>query len=149
MERNLRERANSRNAITTFTELSHPPLFGSPWSMLGNMAKMEKGRAKAKAKPNIPNAGPRYCPIEAACTRSVPMMGPVHENETSTNVNAMKKRLTKPVVESLLLSILLVHLEGRTNSNAPKKDTAKSTNRAKKIRLKTALVASSFSLLPP
>ena len=53
----------------------------------------------------------------------------------------MKKILSKPVVASALASILLVHDEGRTSSNAPKKEHAKSTSSRKKRILNSAFVA--------
>ena len=104
--------------------------------MLGKMAKRLKGMESANAKPNIPTAGPTAVPIEAACTKSVPMIGPVQEKETSTNVKDMKKMLNTPVVESALLSNLLVHEAGKTNSKAPRKETANNTNSKKKMMLK-------------
>ena len=116
---------------------------------MGNIAKRLKGIDNAKAKPNIPTAGPTAVPIVAACTSSVPIIGPVHEKDTSTKVNDMKKMLITPVVESALLSNLLVHEAGNTSSNAPKKETANKTKRAKKMMLKTAFVERSFSALAP
>ena len=105
--------------------------------------------ASANAKPNIPMAGAMMLPVVAVSTNSVPIMGPVHEKDTSANVNAMKNILSRPVVASARASILLVHDAGNTSSKAPKNDMAKNTNRAKKIRLKTALVDKSFSALAP
>src|SRR5574344_1419525 len=77
------------------------------------------------------------------------MIGPVHEKETNASVKAMKKRLIRPEVLSTLLSILLVHDAGSTSSNAPRKDMAKTSSNAKKIRLNTALVAILLSALAP
>ena len=71
-ERNLRAKASSRNARTTFTELSQPPERGNDCSIEGKMANTAKGMARAKANPNIPIAGPMATPIEAACTSNVP-----------------------------------------------------------------------------
>ena len=118
-------------------------------SMLGKTANSAKGMASASAKPNIPMAGPTVLPCDAASTSSVPMIGPVHENDTSTNVKAIKKMLRMPDVVSALLSMRFVHDEGSTNSNAPKNDTANSTNNAKKMMLNTAFVDKSFSALAP
>ena len=55
----MRARASSRKPSTTLTVLSQPPLLGMDLSMVGNMAKMVKGNARANAKPNIPTAGAR------------------------------------------------------------------------------------------
>ncbi|GHT56814.1 hypothetical protein AGMMS49982_23850 [Bacteroidia bacterium] len=117
--------------------------------MDGKIANSANGIANAKPKPNIPTAGPAKLPMLAASTSKPPMIGPVHENDTSTSVNAIKKMLKMPVVVSALLSILLDHEAGKVSSNAPKNDTANSTSSAKKIRLNTALVDKSFSALAP
>ena len=117
--------------------------------MLGKMAKRLNGIESAKANPNIPIAGPTAVPIVAAWTRSVPIIGPVQEKETNTRVNDMKKILMIPVVASALLSNLLVHEAGKTSSNAPKKETAKMTNKRKKMMLKMAFVDRSFKALAP
>ena len=118
-------------------------------SIFGKMANNAKGMASASAKPNIPTAGPIVLPCDAASTSSVPMIGPVHENDTSASVKAMKKMLRMPDVESALLSMRFVHEAGSTSSNAPKNDTANSTSSAKKRMLNTAFVDKSFSALAP
>ena len=69
------------------------------------------------------------------------MIGPVHEKLTRQRVNAMKKMLSRPVVESAFSSSLLVQLAGSCISNAPKNESAKITSRRKKMMLNTALVA--------
>ena len=61
----------------------------------------------------------------------------------------MKKMLNTPVVESALLSNLLVQEAGNTNSKAPRKETANNTNSKKKMMLKIALVDKSFKALAP
>lgn len=134
---------------TTLTEFIQPPDLGISFSKDGKKAKMEKGRARPRAKPPMPTAGPTMEPLEAASTRSVPIMGPVHEKETRTRVNAMKKMLSTPEVDSALPSAALLHLEGNLMSKAPKNEMAKRTRRAKNIRLNTALVAISLSLPAP
>ena len=148
-ERNFNAKANSKKPKTTFTEFNHPPDFGMLCNMFGKMAKRLNGIDKAKAKPNIPIAGPTAAPIVAACTNSVPMIGPVQENDTSTNVNAMKKMLMIPVVESAFVSSLFVHEAGNTNSNAPKKETANKTSKRKNMILNIAFVDKSFNALAP
>lgn len=88
-------------------------------------------------------------PIEAACTSNVPMIGPVQENETKAKVKAMKKILNNPLVESALLSSLVVQDAGSVSSKAPKKEMANTTKRAKNRILNTALVAKLFNALAP
>ena len=113
------------------------------------MAKRLNGMDNANANPNIPIAGPIAVPIEAACTNKVPIIGPVQENDTKTSVNDMKKMLSTPVVESALLSNLLVQEAGSTSSNAPRKEIANTTNSKKNRMLKIALVERSFKALAP
>ena len=105
--------------------------------------------ARASANPNIPMAGAMMLPVVAVSTNRVPIMGPVQENDTNAKVNAIKNMLSIPVVVSALASILLVHDAGSTNSKAPKNEIAKNTNKAKNIKLNTALVDKSFSALAP
>ena len=113
------------------------------------MAKRLNGMDRAKANPNIPIAGPTAVPIEAACTNRVPIIGPVQEKDTNTNVNDIKKILMMPVVESAFVSNLLVQEEGNTISKAPKNEMANTTNNKKKMILKIAFVERSFSALAP
>ena len=150
MERNFRARASSIKAKTTFTEFIHPPLFGIDCRRLGKIAKSVKGRASARANPSIPTAGASIPEEEvAACTKSVPIIGPVHEKETSASVKAIKKILMKPEAESALASIFAVHEAGSTNSKAPKNEIAKKTSSRKKATLNIALVARLFSASDP
>ena len=97
----------------------------------------------------MPMAGASLEPAVAACTKSVPIIGPVQEKDTKASVKAIKKILSKPVVESALLSSLLVQDDGNTSSNAPKKEIAKTTNSRKNMMLKTAFVAKLFRELTP
>ena len=84
-------RASSRKPSTTLTVFIQPPLFGIDLSIVGNMAKSEKGRARAMANPAMPTAGEMKLLVAAASTSSVPMIGPVQLNETRQSVKAMKK----------------------------------------------------------
>ncbi len=113
------------------------------------MANSVNGMARARANAPIPRAGPLISPFDAASTSRVPISGPVHENDTSTSVNAIRNILIIPVVRSALLSTLLLHFAGSFMSNAPKNEMANTTRIAKNIRLNTALVARSLSLLAP
>src|SRR5690554_1823902 len=148
-DKNLRATANTIKPSATFTELSQLPDLGRVFNQEGKMAKRVNGIANANANPNMPMAGARRFPCVAASTSNHPMMGPVHEKETKARVKAMKKRLIKPVVLSTLLSILLVHEAGRTISNAPMKEKAKTMSSAKNMRLNTGLVAMLLSALAP
>ena len=125
------------------------PERGALFSQLGNMAKSVKGRAKARAKANMPMVGPTQLPLVAASTNSRPTMGAVQEKLTSTRVKAMRKMESRPVVLEALLSTLLPHEEGSVSSNHPKKLTAKTTSSRKKNTLNTALVASELSVSGP
>src|SRR5574344_2323814 len=97
-DRNFRAKANSKNPKTTLTALSQPPDLGMAFSHDGNRAKMLNGKAKAKANPNIPIVGASIEFFVETSTSKVPMMGPVHEKETTTKVNAMSKMLKIPDV---------------------------------------------------
>ncbi len=134
---------------TTLTVFIHPPERGALWSSDGNIANRQKGIASASEKPNMPTAGPSLSPVLAASTSSVPMMGPVHEKLTRVRVNAMKNMLSRPVVRSAELSILLAHEAGSFMSNAPKNDIANTTSSRKKMMLQVALVESALSELAP
>ena len=57
-----------------------------------------------------------------------------------TRVNAMSTMLKKPEAERARESMRVDQEAGRVISNKPKKDKAKTTNRTKKKRLRTALV---------
>ena len=145
-ERNLSAKANSMNPSVTLMIFIQEPDLGACLSQEGNSANNVKGRASAKAKPNMPMAGPIQLPEVAVCTNKKPTIGAVQEKDTNTRVNAIRKIDSRPVVEEALLSILFPQDSGNRSSNHPKKDNANTTKRRKKKILKTALVANSFSL---
>ena len=147
-ERNLSESASSRKARTTLNEVIQSPDLGACFIHSGNMAKSENGRARAMAKPSIPTAGASK-DLPAASTSSVPMMGPVQENETMTSVKAMSNMLRKPPVERALLSSAVDHESGSVISNRPKNDKAKTTSSRKKKIFTIALVLRSLSAEAP
>ena len=119
---------------TTFTEFNQPPLLGIFLSIDGNHAKSVNGSAKAVANAAIVMIGIHKPPfIDSMIT--VPTIGPVHENDTSTRVIAMKKIPIKPPF-SAPASLLLTKLEGKVISKAPKNDAAKIMKIAKKMRTK-------------
>ena len=84
----------------------------------------------------------------AARTNKLPIIGPVHEKETTTKVSAIKKMPIKFPV-SALLSALFDHDAGRAISKAPKNEMPKIKNTAKKIRLAIQLVAKLFNAAGP
>ncbi|OQB30175.1 MAG: hypothetical protein BWY08_01329 [Bacteroidetes bacterium ADurb.Bin174] len=129
--------------------MSQPPDFGSDFNHDGNIANKVKGTASATAKPSIPTAGASIEPDVDTSTSKVPIMGPVHENETSTSVKAINKILMKPAVESALASSFVDHEAGSVISKAPKNDMAKTTSNAKNNKLNTALVDILLSALAP
>ena len=76
---------------TTFRVVIQEPDFGADFSQAGNMAKRVNGRARARAKPNMPTAGASQLPVVVVSTSSMPTMGAVQEKETRTSVKAIKK----------------------------------------------------------
>src|SRR5205085_2092431 len=92
---NLKAKAISIKPSTTFTLLSQPPDFGKVFNRPGKNAKTVNGIANDKEKPNMPMMGLINAP-PADDTRMLPTIGPVHENETSTKVNAIKKTPNSP-----------------------------------------------------
>ena len=125
-----------------------PPDLGNFFNTDGNIANSENGNANAIAKPNIPIAGARS-DLPAASTSRVPMIGPVQEKDTITNVNAISNMLRKPVVLLDLLLSAVDHELGKVISNAPKNDAANSTKIKKKMIFTTALVLSAFNADAP
>ena len=113
------------------------------------MAKSENGRAKARAKPNIPTVGATQSPLVAASTSSRPIIGAVQEKLTRQRVKAIRAMERSPVVVEAFVSTALPHDEGSCNSNHPKKLKAKTTSRRKKKILNGALVANSLRRCGP
>src|SRR5690606_30193263 len=95
LDKNLNAKANSRNPNDTFTVFIQPPERGKVLSQPGNIANSIKGKANASEKPNIPISGAKP-PFDAASTKIVPTIGPVHENDTTARANAIKKIPTIP-----------------------------------------------------
>ena len=121
------------------------PDFGACFSQVGNKAKSVKGKASAKAKPNIPRAGPRMLPCVLTSTNRKPMIGPVQEKLTNVSVKAIRKMESRPLVLPAFESTALLHFDGKRISNHPKKLSAKTTSNRKKKILNTALVAKALS----
>ena len=148
VDKNFNAKASSKKPSVTLTVFNQPPDEGRELSQPGKAANKVNGIAKAKAKPNIPTAGPNRDPPEAALTKSEPMIGPVQEKLTKLKVNAMKKIPSIPPLFEAS-SALFTQLEGKVISNAPKKLAAKTTNKAKKARLNHGFVAILFRLSAP
>ena len=127
----------------------HEPDLGADLRSEGNIAKSVNGRARARAKPNIPTAGPIQLPDVTVSTSSRPMMGAVHEKDTRARVKAMRKMDISPVALEALVSTELAHPSGSFISNHPKKDRAKTTSNRKRKMLNMEFVESSLSLLGP
>jgi len=89
-KRNFNPKAKMINPRTTFTEFNQPPDFGSFPIHDGNKASKVNGKANANENPNIPTAGMMILPVDAS-TNIPPTKGAVQENETNTNVKAIKK----------------------------------------------------------
>jgi hypothetical protein len=121
------------NPKNTFTEFSHPPDLGNLLIIDGNKAKTVNGNAKAIPNPAIPIVGRNTSPA-AASTSKAPTMGPVHENDTITVVNPIKNRANIPPL-STFESAFETHFSGKTISNAPKNEAAKTIKRVKNIIL--------------
>ena len=147
LDKNLNAKANSKNPSETLTVFSHPPDFGNECIQPGNIANNINGKAKADEKPNIPITG-AIPPLDAACTKRVPTIGPVQENETIAKANAMNNIPTIPPL-SACLSTLFAHEFGSIISKAPRKEVAKNTNKTKNITLNQTLVESAFRASAP
>ncbi len=79
---------------------NHPPDFGNECNQFGNKANKAKGKANDKPKPVIPAVNWVAPPSEVnEPANNEPKMGPVHENETMANVNAIKKIPKYPPTE--------------------------------------------------
>ena len=138
---------------TTLTLLSQPPLF--PFIFFrsdGNIARTVNGSANATENASIVTIGVQNSPW-VDLIRTVPTMGPVQENDTSTRVRAMKNIPPSPFPPDFA-SLLFVRLEGSSISNAPKKDAANTMNMMKNSRLGSQCVASQLNMsavteLPP
>ena len=96
------------------------------------MANNVNGMAKANENPNMPMMGFRNTPWDEAI-KIEPASGPVQENDTKTNVNAMKNTPNNPPLSDFA-STLLTRPEGRTISNAPRKEIPKSIKMTKNNR---------------
>ena len=130
---------------TTLTVLSHPPLFGRFFSSPGNIANSTKGRAKASENANIVTIGAQNSPWVALIS-TVPTIGPVQLNDTSTRVRARKNTPPSPLRLSTCASLEFDSLDVSTISKAPKKEAAKTINTRKKMIFGSQCVASQLKM---
>ena len=140
----MKPRATSTKPRTTFTELSHPPLFGNFFNIEGKNAKRVKGSANAVEKANIVMIGDHTSP-DVDLMSTEPTIGPVQENDTNTRVKAIKKIPPIPPLSDCA-SLLFTSALGRVISNAPKNDAAKIINTTKKMRFGNQCVASQLKM---
>ena len=143
----MKANASSKNPKTTLTVFNQPPDFGKEFSHPGNIANNIKGKAKANENPNIPTIG-AIPPLEAASTKRVPTIGPVHEKETIASAKAINKIPIIPPL-SAWLSTLFAQELGNIISKAPKNEAANVTNKTKKIILNQTFVDNAFSASAP
>ena len=134
---------------TTLMVVIQLPDFGACFNQEGNMANSVNGSARARANPNMPMAGASQLPLVVVSTNSRPMMGAVHENDTSTSVKAMRKMESRPLVSDAFVSTELAQLSGNLISNQPKNDRANTTSSTNRKMLNTALVDMAFSVSEP
>ena len=73
-------------------------------------------------------------------TKSEPKIGPVQENETKHNVNAIKNVEITPVEIFEALSILFVHELGKVISNKPNNESENNMKTKKNRKFSTGLV---------
>ena len=144
IDKNLKANAVSTKPRTTLTLASHPPLLGILLNNEGNIANNVNGNANAIENTNIVTIGVQNSP-EIDWITTVPTIGPVQENDTRTNVNAIKKIPPSPFV-SARLSVLVVREEGSVISNKPKNERANTMNTIKKMILGSQLVANQLKI---
>src|SRR5438874_132724 len=80
--------------MTTFTELSQPPDFGSDLSIAGKSANRKNGAANADENVSMPSSGHIQSPL-VADTSVCPMNGPVQVNEVMEKSNPISSTETK------------------------------------------------------
>ena len=143
----MNAKAISKKPKTTFTSFIQLPDLGNFCMNPGKIANIVKGIAKAKEKPSIPMIGFKKAPCEAAIKMD-PAKGPVQENETNTNVKAMKKTPMKPPLSDFA-STVFTKFDGNTISKAPKKEIPNKINIVKKSIFGIQCVLKKFAKLAP
>src|ERR1019366_8391351 len=139
LDKNFNAIAISINPKDTFNVFNQPPDFAILLSNPGKNANNANGNAIAREKPRNPIIGPSLSCCCVTSTNKFPIKGAVHENDTNTNVSAIKK-IPEKLLWLAFESTLLVHDEGNVISKAPKKDIPKIMNNINTKILKAALV---------
>ena len=140
--------ASSIKPKETFSVFSHPPDFAILLSNPGKKANSANGKAMAMENPRKPMMGPSRSFCLLTSTNKFPIKGAVHENDTSTNVKAIKK-IPEKLLRLALESTLLVNAEGTVISKAPRNEIPNKANSAKTKRLKIALLEIWYNVLLP
>lgn len=112
LERNFKANATSIKPNTTFTVFIQPPDFGNDCNACGKRASNPKTIAHASPKPpkaKVNNTG-IFLALEATPPSKLPRIGPVQENETITNVRAIKKIPIIPPASSAFADLLAISL---------------------------------------
>ena len=113
-DKNLNAKPSSRKPKITLKVFIHLPDFGIEFNILGKKANKVNGSARAIPKPNIPKVNWIAPPCDVIePTKRDPRIGPVHENETSTNVSAMKNIPRYPLKEFDFESMELIQDAGK------------------------------------
>src|SRR6266480_643318 len=131
----------------TLSECIHAPDLGSFFSPAGNQANNPKGNPRASPKAVNPMSGLTNSLSCVTTEIRLAMKGRVHENETSTSVNAMKKIPRRPPF-SESDSERLIKPDGSVISKTPRNDSPKRKKSTKNNMLKNQPVESSFSFCP-
>ena len=103
-----------------------------------------KGTANASKNASMVIIGDQNSP-SVDLISTVPTIGHVQENDTSTSVSAMKNTPNRPPL-SAPLSLLFTNDDGSTISNAPKNDAAKTINTMKNSKFGNQCVASQLKM---
>ena len=96
--------------------------------------------ARANAKPNIPTAGPKRDPLEAASTKREPMIGPVQEKLTKLSVNAIKDSKESALIGRIIRLIYPARRQGDFKSTKDAAKITKGKERQVKPRVRCHLV---------
>ena len=111
-DKNFNANPSSMNPNTTFTVFIQPPDFGKLCKACGNKAKSPKTIAQLSpnpAKAKVSSIGTLVEPVTALPSK-LPKIGPVHEKDTITRVNAMKKIPIKPPASSAFEDLFAMEL---------------------------------------
>src|SRR5688500_14750364 len=107
---NLIAAAVSRKPITTFTEFSQPPDFGSDFIRAGKRARRKNGEEKTVAKTAVPIIGQSHSPVLTAEKIRPPTNGTVQVNEVreKTSPISITPTTESPSPAAFLLSLFRI-----------------------------------------